>query len=509
MVTADAVSTDVHPPTIAASSAAKTSWVAPILDAVRPHAFPCAVLFALGLAFRLREVHAPLYGDQALYFYLSESLGIATSSVKDLSPLWTHVAVRPFMYVFFWPWANMGMTAFRVANIVVGATVPCLIYCLSVRFRVGPALAAIVALAASVHPVLVTFSVKGFPDNLATALALGGYLAYFSNRRGAATALLLLTVLTKEAYAMFLLPLLGDGAYRFMKTRSLLALAPFVGLCAVVVTNGISIYLLDGRLQGWGSGKPESWFFRAFLASSWFIPLYVLLLLEREMQVLLVSLAAPAFYAVWALLLHRGIEQWYIYGPFCVALVGLSVGLQSAMRHVASPIASGVPLLPSRRERMRTASSKACAIALLATIVILPEQAGWRNWLDLVKLEHLLDWTSKAPPDHAEEMARVVKTQKPRDLLIVDTFWAYAYYPFGATARHVANTYTSDNDDGVARAQFATLIAQHDYVLIGDAKKKSIQADSFQDAFQRCQIQSRGKFALYSVEPACLAKLPR
>jgi hypothetical protein len=469
------------------------------------HIISCTTLFAVALAYRLRELGAPLYGDQALYFYLSQTLGFAPGALRDLGSLWTHFAVRPFMYLFFWPWANLGMTSFRLANIIVGAGVPCLLYALIIRFRVRPGLAAIVALTASVHPVLVSFSGRCFPDNLATALVLSGYLAYFCDRAALATATLLLTVLSKEAYAMFLLPLAADGAYRLIKTRSHIVLAPLLGFGAVVITTVLSIYVFDGRLQGWGSGKPDAAFFKGFLASGWFIPLYVLLLLEGQINALLIGLAAPTFFIVWGHVLHRGVEVWYLYGPFCMALVALAVGLQTAIGSVAVPIEHGPAV--SRFAWLRRTISQSCALALVATIVVLPEQAGWRSWLDLVRIDQLLDAGPRASADPVEQMATYVRHQRPKELLIMDSFWAYAYYPFGTTADHIWKYYSTDNSDTGSKNQFGALIRKHDYVLTGDPTNTSAQARAFHSAFRSCELNTIGKFTLYAVAPDCLALL--
>jgi hypothetical protein len=489
----------------AASGRVSTGRLKSLARTLQPHVLPWTTLFAVALAFRLRQLHEPLYGDQALYFYLSKTLGFAPDSLRDLEPLWTHVVVRPFLYLFFWPWANVGLTAFQVANILVGATIPCLIYSLSVRFGVRSALAAIVAFAASVHPVLVAFSARGFPDNLATALILAGYLAYFSNRAAVAVTLSLLTVLTKEAFAMFLLPLLVDSTYRFLTSRSKLILAPLLGLAAVVVTSVVSIYVFDGRLQGWGSGKPEPWFFRAFLCTAWFAPLYLLLLLRRQLQVLLIGLAAPAFFVIWGFVLHRGIEQWYVYGPFCVALFPLSVALQAAMVRVTAPVDVQTTSI-SAWQRIEPILTMSCAVALLGTIIVLPEQSGWRSWLDLVKAEQLFS-QPKRTVDHTRHMAQLIEQRRPQRVLVMNVFWAFAYYPLGTTAKHISKHFTGSEDDAAAKSALAALVQQHEYVVLGGSTKESAQAEHFRRAFKQCELHRSGDLALYEVDQKCLTAL--
>lgn len=473
---------------------------------VREHGIACGILFGVAFMYRLKHLHAPLYGDQSLYYYLSRTLGFAPLPVQDLDPLWTHVVVRPFMYVFFWPWANLGMTAFRMANTIVGAIAPCLVYALAVQLRVKPALAGIVAFAASVHPVVVTFSAKGFPDNLATTLLFCGYLAYFAKRAVAATVMLLLTVLAKEAFVMFLLPLLVDGAWQFYESRSRLVVAPVTGAVAVLATSLISILAFKGRLQGWSHGQPDLNFFKAFLASPWFIPLYLLLLLEGRIRVLLIALAAPLFFLFWGFWLNRGVERWYICGPFATALVALSVALQCSFERIVG--ACG-PTPPSRFERLRAFCAKACSVALVGTIVVLPEQAGWRGELDLVRLEQLLAPGPAPTSDDAEQTALEVRRRNVENLLVMDAFWAFAYYPFGMSAKHVGMRYSDGSTDDNSRTAMRAELERYDYVLTGDPDKQTAQAKLFRDSFERCRVYTRGKLILYQVKPQCLRNLER
>ena len=289
------------------------------------------VLFTLSFLLRVRSIHMDVFGDETLYYYLSKTLGIAPASTKDLPPLWTHFSVRPFLYLFFFPWAQLGFIPFRLVNILVGCTVPCLIFALSTRMRVNAYLAMCFALLASLHPQLIFHSVVAFPDMLATALLLGGLLAYFSDSTRWATLLFCLSVLTKEAFAMFLVPLLVDGSIRMCKAREKLVIAPMVGLAVVAITNGFEVYVLHGALQGWSSRRIEDDFYWAFFWSYWFIPFALLLLLYKEYRVFAISLGAPAFFYVWDHVMKKGADAWYVIGPFSVALFAVTVAVQRAV----------------------------------------------------------------------------------------------------------------------------------------------------------------------------------
>ena len=165
---------------------------------------------------------------------------------------------------------------------------------------------------------------------LATALLLCGLLAYFNSTRWA-TLLFCLSVLTKEAFAMFLVPLLVDGTIRMCKTREKLVLAPMLGLVVVAITNGFEVYILRGPPQGWSSNRIGNHFYSGFFWSYWFIPFALLLLLYKKFRILAVSLGAPAFFYVWGHVMKKGVNTWYIIGPFSVALFAVTVAVQRAM----------------------------------------------------------------------------------------------------------------------------------------------------------------------------------
>jgi len=381
------------------------------------------VLFVVAFWIRLHRLQTPFFGDQSLYYYLSYTLGFGPTSVSTLEPLTSHVVVRPFMYVFFFPWARLGFTAFRLANIVVGSAVPGLVFLLSVKFRANHYLAAAIALITCLHNGMVEYSVRGFPDMLTTALMLCGYLAYYSKRWRTATVVLCFMVLSKEAYAMFLMPLLLDGSVRWFRYRSKLIIAPIAALVAVFATNGYAVLGLHARMQGWSKHAVYDGFFSGFLWTYWYIPVGVLLLVTRKWQVLAIALAAPIFFLVWGCVLRRGVEDWYIIGPLCVALVATTVALQSAVT-CFQPNTAAAEALGPRRVRFRLFVGRVTG-ALLTLILILPSAES--GWLGIASLTRLIDAFSSVPKlEHAKTLSIVepLKTLRPRSMIVVDMFWA-------------------------------------------------------------------------------------
>jgi hypothetical protein len=323
------------------------------------------LLFALSFLLRIRSLHMDVFGDETLYYYLSKTLGFAPDSMRDLLPLWTHVSVRPFLYLFYFPWAQIGFATYRVVSILVGSIVPCLIFVLGTRMRANPYLAACFALVASLHPQFILFSTVGFPDMLATALLLCGLLAHNANATRWATVLFCLMVLAKEAFAMFLVPLVIDGAIALWRSRKRSIIAPLAGLFAVALTNGFELFVLHGPPQGWSSNGISSDFYAGFLCSYWFIPFALLLLLHKEYRVLALGLGAPAFFFVWGNILKKGVDSWYVVGPLAVALLAATVAVQRAVDTLGKivqifAVCEGANVACNRRLLRKDARSATC-----------------------------------------------------------------------------------------------------------------------------------------------------
>jgi hypothetical protein len=463
-----------------------------------------AVLFCIALWIRLQKLQTPFFGDQSLYYYLSYTLGFGPASVHDVAPPTAHLVVRPFMYLFFFPWARLSFTAFRLANIVVGAMVPGLVFLLGVKFRANHYLAAAVALIACLHGVLIEYSVKVFPDTLASALMLCGYLAYFSRRARTATVLLVLMALTKEAYALFLVPLVFDSAVRWIRHGNWLIVAPIAGFLAVFITNGCAMFLLHAPMQGWSRNPMGERFMSDFLWTYWCIPFGVILLVELRWQVLGIALAAPLFYTLWGHVLGRGVEQWYTIGPLCVALVAAAVAMQSAANFFQ---AADIGTRPggSKWAPVKIFLGRISAAMLVAILIMTPAESGWR---DLAKLDTLIDAVTKVPKLERVKTWSAVKVfekLKPRSLIVVDTFWAYSYYPYGFLTSRVGGAYSHETNDPSEDAQLADVLSHYEAIFWDGNVTK--QAKRIRTLLKPCLMYQEAQVAIYWHSQKCLTSL--
>jgi|GEM_PF-3286154 len=459
-----------------------------------------AVLFILSFLLRIRKIHMDVLGDEALYYYLSKTLGIAPKSMRDLLPLWTHVSVRPFMYVFYFPWAQLGFTAYRVVSILVGCTVPCLLLVLSVRMRANPYLAACFALVASLHPQFILFSVVGFPDMLATALLFCGLLAYHANSVRWATLFFCVTVLAKESFAMFLVTLLVDGVVALRRNGQKLVLAPLAGLLAVAITNGFEVYVLHGPPQGWSNNGINSDFYAGFLCSFWFIPFGLLLLLYKEYRVLAIGLGAPAFFYVWGNVLKKGVDSWYIIGPLAVALLVATVVVQRAVETLRS--CHSTPGSDLRVHLPWLGPSKSLLSAAVFLVLLwAPANTGWRQ-VDLEKSLAALGepWSR---PGTIALAADALGKMRPSHLLVMDAFWGFSYYPFGLLAsKHVSSMCTEENDNcRPNESRLREALLRHTEIIW--ANKNLKWARTLRPLLKDCQVFRNSEFTIYKLNGAC------
>ena len=459
-------------------------------------------LSGLSFVLRVREIHMDVFGDESLYYYLSKTLGIAPASAKDLPHLWTHVSVRPFMYLFYFPWAQFGFIPFRAVNILVGSAVPCLICALGVRMRVNAYIAVCFAILASVHPQFILYSVVTFPDMLATALLLGGLLAYYSKSTRWAALLFCLSVLTKEAFAMFLVPLLVEGSIRFWKTREKSCIAPMLGLAAVVITNGFELYVLHGPSQGWSSNRIGNDFYAAFLWSYWFIPFVLLLLLHKEYNVLTISLGAPAFFYVWGHVMGKGVDAWYIIGPFSIALFVVSVAVQRAV----DTLKAGADAFGDELPLWLRIPRSLCAAAVLLCLIAAPVDSGWRKTNIEESIARLgKPWVMPGSGNIARAAA-VLKGLKPENLLVMDVFWGFSYYPFGLLGRHVDSMCSEENDNcRPNESRLRDALARHTHVIW--AKKNLRWEKSLKPTLDSCLVYENLEFTIYAINETCRRQL--
>jgi len=266
------------------------------------------------------------------------------------------------------------------------------------------------------------------------------------------------------------------------------------------------MFLLHAPMQGWSKNAMGEHFLPQFLWTYWCIPFGLLLLLERRWQVLGVALAAPLFYTVWGRVLGRGVEQWYIIGPLCVALVAAAVAMQSAANFFQ---ATDIGTKPGgfKWAPVKTFLGRISATTLVAMLIMPPPESGWR---DLAKLDTLIDAVSNVPklePVRMWGVINVLNKLKPQSLIVVDTFWAYSFYPFGFLTRHVGGAYSHETNDPKEDAQLADVLSHYDAIFWDGNVTK--QAKRIRTLLKPCLIHQEAQISVYRHSQTCLASLTK
>jgi hypothetical protein len=259
-------------------------------------------------------------------------------------------------------------------------------------------------------------------------------------------------------------------------------------------------------MQGWSKSAMGERFLSQFLWTYSFVPFGLLLLLERKWQVMGVAAAAPLFYTVWGHVLGRGVEQWYIIGPLCVALVAATVAMQSAANFFQ---AADIGTRPggSKWAPVKIYLGRISAAMLVAILIMPPPESGWR---ELAKLDTLIDAVSNVPklePVETWSSIKALEKLKPRSLIVVDTFWAYAFYPFGFLTNHVGGAYSHETDDPSEDARLADALSHYDAIFWDSNATK--QAKRIRTLLKPCLIYQEAAVSIYSHSQKCLASLTK
>jgi hypothetical protein len=448
-----------------------------------------------------------LYGDEAWYFHLARTLGIGDDHVVNPIPRGAHVLARPFLYVFYWPSAQFGFTAFRAWNIVLSAaTVGVTVLCCQ-SFRLGRLATLAAALLVCLHEMSLCYATRVFPDTPGTFLALLAVWAFLAERPRASFLLCVAATLTKEAFAVVPLALivisLERGGPLGARPRAMTAwmAASLLPLLAVTL---LSIFVLGGRLQGWANIAPDHRFF-GMMAFGWdFAPLYVALMLLGRWRIAILALAHPIFYVAWWHVLGRGVNEWYVVGAVPFAAIALAAGLDG-LRQAATFAESGW------LGRVRAVMAAALVGAVAAQPFIPDHTKPARQLFLNLQLEWFhrpreTDWVAIPP------LVIHLREAPPADLLLVDTFWAHAFYPFGMVAERVeivravaAGTTEPQHRDHdlipeLTPDRLASRAARADAVVILEFEGNQW----LRDRLAGCHVLSSGVYHLYRDPGRCL-----
>lgn len=464
-----------------------------------------AAAFALALAVRwtIRDVHP--YTAEAAHYAMSRDLW---HGVGNLGSLFPDVVVDDFSW-FFWqrpllcllyaPAAAFGFEAYRIAHVVVAATVPALAIVLLRQLATRPAFAYAAAAILAVHPVLVPWGVLVLPDTTVAVFTLLGLLAAHHGRPFATAGLLLAGAWVKEIGFVTAAALLALAMWREADgTRASLwpiRLGPFATLLlpAVLlsfVPLAVSLALPYGAMPGFRLGGDLAESLQRQFLLLWLAPVPLLgLLMPRARRLCVVALAWPAFFLTFTLATGKALEIWYNVVPATLTLCAAAATLSAAPRE---------GLLA---RRWAPTGAALVLTALLLVQVVVP-QAHPANAAIATPLTQAGQWnlrealaSEEARDDELHALLATIPPEREGRWLALDMDYSLVMHPLASRAGFVFKDYTMEGDasdealrwwaDAVERRADATILA-HQSTSLNEALR---------DAYAPC-AQTRGTYTV-------------
>jgi hypothetical protein len=440
-------------------------------------ALPLA-LYAVALAARLPLLRMPIYGDEAVLYYLSrhplqDALNIHPLDLPDVYRLGFFFWWRPGFRLLLVPGALVSFQAYRLLHLAITALLPVLTLLLLRALGVRRWIAAAAGLGVAVYPTFVHWGVIVFPDSTMVVAFTAGLLAWTRRRFAWAAAAFTAAIWLKEVAVVGVAFLgvwaaaeaLRERRWRWWPPRPDAATAA----CLSAIVLGILpllYYMGQGGAQpGWtrgGNGRdlpdylwPSIWLAGFALAG---------LCWRRTRLLAALSFVYPAFYLWYAWRLDRGVELWYIVEPVFLGLLASVLVVDELWARSARSA--------RRWPRAMAVGASVLVFGVVALQVLAP--AAWT-----VKGELL------APIGHRTEaslqevyvrdygfdpLADLMAHLSPGDLrtaFLVDFGWFYIAYPFGEKAQTVRFAFTGYEFNTVHEiARWTTLVETGSNVTI-------------------------------------------
>lgn len=454
-------------------------------------ALAAAMLFGVAFSIRLLLLHSAPYGDEAGHYAISKTLGIwgddditiAGGEPFDLSP-W--VFGRPTFAFVYAPGTWMGFEAFRIEASLIAATIPVLAFAWLRRQSTGRIMAGMAGVVLALHPVLVVWGARVFPDSLMAALFLGGMLAWDLGRRRTALLFFLASCLAKET-AIVALGSYALGQYiheRQEKTNhhgaGQLAAVALAGTVA-----GWAAYSYAGGTPGWARGGDGLAGLESVLWSSWLVlPMLAGLAIPATRQLATTVGGLVAFYVAYIILRNGQVQAWYAVLPLTLATLLcarlLALGWRSTGRSwlVSRFVAVGAVFL---------VLSSLLGGTALAHPVSPAEDPGLPSSIQFVRAEGS---DLAAARDHHARL-------DPARVFMVDVLWYNTFYPFHGHESTVISYPLVLTDATTPWTAMESAMRQADVVWLqwwdGGFEVR------FDQAFQHCRSFSEGIYRAYVV----------
>lgn len=406
---------------------------------------PLALTYALAVVVRLSMWRSAPYGDEGMFFSVARRFwgpperfdDIYNDPIHPYDPfLFFH---RPFFHVLLSLPAHVSFDSYRLAHLLITSLLPVLCILILREARVRPLLAYPVATVIALHQAFVFWGVIAWPDSLmTTALAA----AVWTGQRGwnvASAAAALAAVWTKEtAYAALLFLLVWSlsegyraGKARFYPLRLERPQTAYLG-AAIVAPVPIAVAMALGL--GFPGGPTRDLYAVRLLDQFFLMPWLVLLVLlglrwPRTRRLAALGLLYPLVFFVLHVMLHRGIELWYLVVPNFFALVAATAVLDEWWTRTRK-----------RQDVLERHAPKAAAVlvaALFVVYLVVPHDAAPQIKAFAVRpltmqtqdsLTEALDYQDHRDPDIGQVVA-LLDQRRPAAVFAPDVYFPMSYYP--------------------------------------------------------------------------------
>lgn len=373
---------------------------------------PPLLLFVLSALLRIWNLNADVYGDEAYYYYLS--------IFPDKYPL-LHRNHPFFMYLLYHPF-TWNLTAFRLANVVVGAMVPVILYLVLGTYGLPNVLKVAGAIVAASNALLVQYSQIVFLDMLNVLLLLLGFMFYKRKRWLAAGVVLGLSLLTKEYSALAVLVIIVSSWIRFRSPRITFSCGSgfFFAMCVLFYV----FFPMGGVLDFLGEimhGDPFLGAWNIYLLVG-VIPAAIAFLYGLWEESLIV-ISYTVFIFVW------GVQQeWYVILPIPFIVICSILALMF-LRDIS---ANDEMKRPEGLHHVPTVNPKAVVVLLIMFLAALSSPT--------ITYEKIEGWH----PHDLQDLMQFLSEKYPSgQITLIDCFWAWAYYPFGLQYLVAHNDYST------------------------------------------------------------------
>ncbi len=408
------------------------------------------LLFAVSFVLRARWIGVDVYGDESWYFHLARTLGTGVQT-EDLP--FGHFLSRPMLPLCYWPFAQINFQAFRWVNIFLGSLIPVLGFFTALSMNIPRKLSLAGGVLLCIHPVLTSFSALVFQDTLGCFFALAAIPAFEKKNYLAAAILTGAALVVKESFAvnmlaMGLISISFQSKFPFIKS-SRFTYYLFLASIPYIICSALAFIVVGSRLPGWATEQPGIVFWSQMYINPLTIPLLFALIFLGKPRHIILTFCYPLFFLAWSYMLNKGVNNWYTIGPCVFVLMGILKAAFLLCNETLQVLKNHA--IPRGRHAWTI-----CAVIVGITVGTGLYVSKGNIFFTTLKLSN--------PPKDSPLTETVNKFSglNSANCLLVDTFWAYRYFPFGEIGAPVDILATSTKTE----KEVFQFIKDYDYLVI-------------------------------------------